>query len=700
MKPTDLRMIGAILLLLSLPVLSASAGRAAAPSLVPKPSSVLPSGAGFTLDRDVVVLIDQAHPEESNAAQFLVEMLQRSRALDLHMANAANGPAIRFRLRPNEAGAPAESYHVSVSARGASIEAGDGAGLFYGAVTLWQLATQRPGTGKVALSGVAITDAPRFAWRGLMIDSARHYQSPSYLKSFIAWMAIHKFNILHWHLTDDQAWRLEIKHFPKLTEIGGWRVPAGPAAAADIDVKTGMPRLYGGIYSQDQVRDIVAFAAKRHITIVPEIDMPGHATAAIAAYPELGVAPVTITAPSSDWGVFSNLLNVEDSTFAFIDTVIGEMADLFPSPYFHVGGDEAVKDQWKNSAEIQERMKQLGIVDAEALQSYFMTRLETILQRHGRKMIGWDEILQGGLAGDATVMSWRGIDGAVAAAKSGHDTILSPHPILYLDNRQGGSPYEPPGRGHIVTVQDIYDFDPMPADLSDAQQHHVLGVQGNLWTEHMRTEDQLTKMAYPRAIALAEIAWSHPAGRNWEDFKPRLDLQRLRNQTLGLQDDHPLPRPHDSRIYSQDLTLCSEKLPISLEDDAPVAGPRAVFLIDLMNPCWIYKGALLSSRSRLTANVGQVPFNFQIGKDRDLIRLNEPATPDGELDVRIDSCAGAVIAALPLQNAARNQAVTSLSAPLRAGPGPHDLCFSFTGKTIDPLWALNWIILDQISERP
>lgn len=362
---------------------------------------------------------------------------------------------------------------------------------------------------------MTIADAPRFGWRGVMLDSARHYQSPAFIKGFIDWMALHKLNVFHWHLTDDQAWRLEIKRYPRLTEVGGWRVHAGAAPQKDIDPATGRPRQYGGIYTQDQVRDIVAYAAARNIVVVPEIDVPGHASAAIAAYPELGVTDVpgaAVPAVPADWGVYPTLFNVEEATLVLFENVMDEVVDLFPSEYVHIGGDEAVKDQWKASPRVQERMRELGLADEEKLQSWFVARLEKRLNDHGRRMIGWDEILEGGINPNASVMSWRGVEGAIEAARLGHDTVMSPAPVLYFDNRQSADDGAP-GRGFTSTLRDVYSFDPTPDELIPDQARRVLGVQGNLFTEHMRTEDRVEYQAFP--VSRPWRKWPGPRMREW-----------------------------------------------------------------------------------------------------------------------------------------------------------------------------------------
>ena len=686
----------AALLSLGMPAgLLRAADAASAPALIPRPEQLSVTGAGFTLEASTP-LEAGTDPRVRAVGQYFAALLHASGALRLKVksvASAAPAGAVVFRLDP-AADPRAESYQIQVDPRGIVVSAREPAGLFYGAVTLWQLCT--PAAGVVTVPGVRISDAPRLRWRGLMLDSARHFQSVKFILDYLDWMALHKLNVLSWHLTDDQAWRLEIKKYPRLTGVGAWRVPAGQAAAKDIDAATGRPRLYGGFYSQEEVRRIVAHAAARHVMVVPEIDLPGHATAAIVAYPQLASTRAPPRAVPADWGIYPNLVNVDEATFRFFEDVLDEVMALFPAPYVHAGGDEAVKDQWRASAKVQARMQALGLADEAALQGYFARRLAHYLHEHGRTLIGWDEILAGGLPADAVVMSWRGVEGAIAAAAAGHDAVLSPDPTLYFDHRQGSTPAEPPGRGPLLTLEDVYRFDPLPGALSE-DPRHLLGIQANLWTEHVRTEERAAYMTFPRAAALAEVAWSPAKDLNYADFLARMRPQLQRYRALAI--------PHSEDVFatarvvgaserhmSQDLATCSNKLVLSVEDDAPLAGPRAIFLIDVMDPCWIMAGVALDAGARLTAAVGQIPFNFQLGKDAAAIHLNPPASPDGELEVRIDGCAGAPAAVLPLAPARGRDAVTVLpQALLPKLPGTHALCLRFTQARLDPMWALDWL---------
>ena len=494
--------------------------------LLPLPAAVTPQAGSFLFVGAGIAATDAG---SIAAARRLVDLVARSGGPTLRLTT---GGKIRFRHDASVTGA--EAYRLRITPSGVTVSAATDTGLFYGATTLWQLIAAAHDS---RIQALTIDDAPAFTWRGVMLDSARHFQPPAYLKQLIDRMAMEKLNVLHWHLTDDQAWRLQIDRYPRLTSIGAWRQLPG---AAGFDPKTGKPVRYGGFYTKAEVREIVAYAAQRHITIVPEIEMPGHATAAVAAYPELGSTAQTLPAPSTDWGVLPNLFNTEDSTFTFLDNVLDEVIALFPGTYIHVGGDEAVKEQWKADPRAQSRIKALVLKDEAALQGLLTARVGTYLAKHGRRLIGWDEILEGQVPADATVMSWRGIDGAVAAAKSGHDAILSPSPILYLDHFQSDSGDEPPGRTDAIDWKQLYAFDPVPAGLTQAERAHIIGVQGNLWTEHVRTTAYADRMLWPRAAIIAELGWSRQA-RDWPGFSSRLVAEFARYKALGLAyDETPL----------------------------------------------------------------------------------------------------------------------------------------------------------------
>ena len=666
-------------------------------AVVPRPAHMMLAPGAFPLTAHTP-LVAGGDAETRRIARYFADLVKSSRGISLTLAEVTSGAgpegAISFRLDPQADSNP-EAYRVHVAPGSIVVSAGEQRGLLYGAVTLWQLCGAAH-AGVIRVPAVSIDDAPRFRWRGLMLDSARHFQSPEFILRYIDWMALHKLNVLSWHLTDDQAWRLEIKKYPRLTSVGGWRVPAGRAALRDLDPATGHPRLYGGFYSQEDVRRIVAHAAERNVTLVPEIDLPGHMTAAIVAYPELAATSEPPREVPADWGTYPNVLNADETTLRFLENVLDEVMALFPGAYVHIGGDEVVKAQWRDSARVQARMRELQLPDEAALQGYFAARLSRYLAAHGRQAIGWDEILEAGVPPGTVVVSWRGVQGAIAAATAGHDTVLAPDPALYFDHRQGSGPQEPPGRAALITVADVYGFDPLPGDLA-AHREHLLGVQGNLWTEHVRTEERAAYMTYPRAAALAEVAWSEPAAIDRGDFMRRLPAQLERYRVLGIPhaEDLFLPTRHvaaHARHMSQDLRTCSDKLVLSLEDDAPLRGPRAVFLIDVMDPCWLLPAVELSHGAHLSVAVGQVPFNFQLGQDAASIRLDPPLSAAGELVVRADGCSGTPLALLSLAPALASDAVTTLPA-VRLPPlaGRHDLCFKFTQAALDPMWAIDWL---------
>ncbi len=507
--------------------------------LLPMPAQVEWREGHFVLHDGARLLVDTRNEQSFAIARLFAAQLAQARGLrlDVQTSSAAgeDRAAIVLSLAPDDASVPpGEGYDLTVDTHRIRVVAREPRGLFYGGVTLSQLLTPEstPAT-SIDVPALRVVDQPRFAWRGAMLDSVRHFQPPQFIERFIDQLAELKLNTLHWHLTDDQGWRIEIKRYPRLTEVGAWRRPAG-AAGTDAN---GQPVRYGGFYTQDEIRRIVRYAAERNITIVPEIDMPGHMQAAIAAYPELGsIGDKPVVSP--DWGVHSYLLNTDDATFAFMQNVLDEVMQLFPSTYIHIGGDEAVKDQWKASPREQARMHELGIADEDHLQGWFVARLQKYLAAHGRRLIGWDEILEGGLPADATVMSWRGAQGGIDAAKQGHDVVMAPSPDLYLDHLQSDADDEPSGRTDSRTLADIYAFQPTPAGMDANAAKHVLGAQANLWTEHMRTTAMVEHAAFPRLAALAEVLWSPPSTHDWNGFVARLvpQMDRWRAQGIAAAD--------------------------------------------------------------------------------------------------------------------------------------------------------------------
>jgi hexosaminidase len=496
-------------------------------ALIPLPNEMTAGQGSFHFATVTPLSVPGGDVDAAQAARYFSALVASTHGF--HPAVRAGAPAtgsVRFERQQD---LPDEAYRLLVTPRGISIFASSAAGYFYGAVTLWQLLPE--GRGAVEVAAVQIRDVPAYRWRGLMLDSARHLQSPAFIRSMIDWMAWHKLNVLHWHLTDDQGWRLPVRKYPRLCTVSAWRT-APPLSIAAVD--SPHADRYGGCYTPEQIRQIVTFAASRHVLIVPEIDMPGHAQAAIAAYPVLGASEGPAPPVSASWGVHTFLYNLEPETFRFVDDVLAAVMEFFPGPYVHVGGDEVAPEQWLSSARVQARARALGIHEPAAIEAWFMHRVGQYLSAHGRRLVGWDEIMQPGLAHDAVVMSWRGTAGAHAAAISDRDTVLAAWPTLYFDNRQSALSTEPPGRTRVVSLEDVYRFETLDPTLTAGQQHHVLGVQANLWTEHIRTEDRLAWMALPRAAALAEIAWTAPAHRDWRDFVARLAASMQRYRALGI----------------------------------------------------------------------------------------------------------------------------------------------------------------------
>ncbi|MEV4438367.1 beta-N-acetylhexosaminidase [Streptomyces sp. NPDC049577] len=456
---------------------------------------------------------------------------------------------------------PAEAYRLTASPEGIRITGGTPAGVFWAAQTLRQLlgpeafrrAPVRPGGGW-SVPHVHIEDAPRFPWRGFLLDVARHFMPKDGVLRYVDLLAAHKLNVLHLHLTDDQGWRPQIERYPRLTGTGAWRARTkyGHRASPLWD-----ERPHGGFYTQDDLREIVAYAAERHITVVPEIDIPGHSQAAIAAYPGLGNTDVVDTASLAvwdTWGVSPNVLAPTDTVLAFYENVLTELLDVFPSPFVHLGGDECPKDQWRASPTARARRAAEGLADEDALQGWFTAHFARRLAERGRRLVGWDEILEGGgpLPPGTVVSSWRGHRGGVAAARVGHDVVMCPEQQVYLDHRQAPGPDEPVPIGYVRTLEDVYRFEPVPPELTGEEAAHVLGAQANLWTEVTEDQQRVDYQAFPRLAAFAETVWSAlpaPAGRDWAGFERRMaDAHYARLDALGVAYRPPAgPHPWQRR---------------------------------------------------------------------------------------------------------------------------------------------------------
>jgi hexosaminidase len=746
----------AALALLSMPTL------ASVLPLIPAPQSATPGEGRFSLQPGMTIGA-QGEGARKTAEQF-IDLLQDSGgpALVLAEDQAAKDAPIQFVVASGTGGP--ETYALKITPSRIQVSATASAGLFYGATSLWQLIPTGSAQNGAQLDAVSISDGPRLAWRGLMLDSVRHFQSVEEVERLLDAMAVHKLNVFHWHLADDQGWRIQIDQYPLLTEVGGCRVPMGDGGVGE----DGQPIQECAFYTKDQIRTVVRYAAERHITVVPEIDIPGHATAAIAAYPELGVDRPQLQVANGA-GIYPNLFNADESTMTFLENVLGEVVPLFPGTFFDIGGDEAVKDRWKASRHMQARIKQLGLKDEEALQGWMVNRLGTYLAQHGKRIIGWDEILQGGaLPADAAVMSWRGTEGGIEAARKGHDVVMTPVSHLYFDYLQTASPAEPPGRPSLIPLEKVYGFEPVPEVLDAAQRRHIIGVQANVFTEHMHTFERVEHNVFPRIAALAEVAWSPQASRDFDGFKMRLPsllahyralhiryartpFQVLfdttasaegRQATVTLSDplhyadiryttDGSAPKV-DSPRYSAPLTLtvpttlqaavffndkplapptvlgltadalrtrsdeqlamCTGALMLRLEDDGPRTGPRAVYDVDIFNPCWEWKAAPLANIASVQVRAGRMPYFFELAHDEHLRTFKKARSPYGELELH-DGCDGALLGSVPLPKDPGADGFQTLDIPLKGAPSQSSLCAFFTGDTRPNMWVLDRMTL-------
>jgi len=536
--------------------------------LIPLPNEMVETDAVFSFNQTSTIYLE--NKELLDGIEAFQEMIEQYSGKRLDIVEDIEKASIIVSMQQE---LPVEGYELEIKETGISIEASTAAGVFYAFQTLLQMCPidvytdTNVGSYTWQLPGVSIKDAPEFKWRGMMLDVSRHFFTKEEVMELIDYLAYHKINVFHWHLVDDQGWRIEIKKYPKLTEIGAWRVdrehlPWNARPKQKSDEKAS----YGGFYTQQDIREVVAYAQKRFITVVPEIEMPGHTTSSLAAYPQFACkeGPFTVI-PGGIWPITDIYCAGKDETFSFIEDILTEVMELFPSKYIHIGGDEANKAEWKKCKNCQARIRKEHLKSEDELQSYFIRRIEQFLSNNDRILLGWDEILEGGLAPGATVMSWRGFHGGIEAANSGHDVVMTPTSHCYLDYYQGPIDNEPEAFNGNVSLSKIYAFSPVPSELEGQAKAHVLGGQGNLWTEHVTTKEHMQYMSFPRMSALSEALWTNAKNKDWENFAARLENNFESYKAMGLNFSESMYTVKLDTDFDLDLN----KVRIELSTEAP-----------------------------------------------------------------------------------------------------------------------------------
>ena len=553
------------------------------PNIIPVPNKQIKTKGVFILNSDTKLTYDDSL---KSVADFFKSYVENGSNIKI---NTSSKNSIHFKIDTSISNN--EGYQLKITSDKILISAKSQKGAFYAFQSLRQLLPvdfEKSNTSnetQIAIQCLEINDAPQFEYRGMHLDVGRHFFSVDFIKKYINLMSMLKMNTFHWHLTEDQGWRIEIKKYPKLQEIAAFRnetlIGHYSNQPHQFDGKK-----YGGFYTQKEIKEVVKYASERQITIIPEIEMPGHSQAAIAAYPELGCTGKQIKV-ATKWGVFEEIYCPKESTFKFLEDVIDEVAELFPGKYIHIGGDEAPKTRWKECAHCQKLIKKEGLKDEHELQNYFITRMEKYINSKGKQIIGWDEILEGGLAPNATVMSWRGTSGAIQAAKEGHDVILTPGSHCYFDHYQSDNENEPLAIGGFLPLEKVYRFNPIPEELTKEESKYVLGAQGNVWTEYMQTPEKLEYMAFPRAIALAEVVWSSSKNKNYSDFINRLAYFQKRLDLLNVNYANHLYevkgefKTSDKNLtYELKSTSKTHKIYYSLNNDALTTLYKKPIIVD------------------------------------------------------------------------------------------------------------------------
>lgn len=552
------------------------------PQIIPQPGFLQMSEGSFRIDKGTTLFVEAGDSAVLRTVGFFNDRLKEAAGFTLKVVS---DDPLRHRGEKGifwlDAGLKEEAYSLIVRPDMVRVEYGSGAGAFYALQTILQLlpdavfasATQR-GV-EWALPCCDIEDEPRFPYRGMHLDCCLHFFDIPFLKRYIDLMALHKVNRFHWHLTEDQGWRLEIKKYPLLTEKGQWRKET-VVGSLSSGIYDGKP--HGGFYSQEEVRDLVQYAAERYVTIIPEIEIPGHSLAAISCYPELSCGLEDHYETATRWGIFRQVYCPKEETFKFLEDVFDEVIELFPSELIHIGGDECPKTSWKQCPHCQALIKREGLKDEFELQSWFIQRMERYINSKGRQIIGWDEILQGGLAPNAKVMSWLGEEGGIKAAQQHHEVVMSPYPKYYLDYWQGDPDSEPLAMGGPTLLRTMYDYEPVPAVLTEQERRYIIGVEGCVWTEYLPTPARVEYMAWPRMCAIAEAGWSR-AGKDWDGFTRRLETHLGRLDRLGVQYCRNFWDPfidfHKDTEYSKVVTMSVDapgaEIRYTLDGSAPTA---------------------------------------------------------------------------------------------------------------------------------
>ena len=497
-------------------------------AIIPEPAEMSVQKGNFVLDKNCTLQFDASNQDLARIADFFNDYLKEMYGFTI--GENTTGKSIQLKLM-SRLNLGKEGYLLKVNKNNIVITAAAPNGIFYGTQSLKQMLPVDATNGELEVQSVDIKDQPRFAWRGNMLDVGRHFFPVSFLKKYIDILAMYKINTFHWHLTEDQGWRLQIKKYPLLTEVSSWRDET--VIGHNTPEYDGIG--YGGFYTQDQAREIVKYAAERYINVVPEIEMPGHSVAALTAYPNLGCTggPYEV---KKNWGVSKDVYCAgKDETFVFLKNVLDEVMDIFPSKFIHIGGDECPKDAWEKCPGCQKRIADEGLKNEHELQSWFITQMDHYLSSKGRRLIGWDEILEGGLAPQATVMSWRGVKGGIAAARQNHDVVMSPNSHMYIDHYQSQNKEEEPlAIGGFLPVEKVYSYEPIPEELSPKEAEHILGVQTNLWTEYIPNTKKAEYMLLPRLEAEAEVAWTPKDKKDYTDFEKRLNIDYKRLDKMGI----------------------------------------------------------------------------------------------------------------------------------------------------------------------